>query len=488
VYEFALALSVICFLAVAIFYLRSPVASVFHPFTFYLAFHGFIFVFRPILAYIYDFKAIYYFFKFTPSPSDKLTVILASNVGFLVFAYFCLSFGWAQMRFKQDTVSLAERARLSRTFIAVIAICAPIGAYSLYTVWNFATSGTGYAGMIVDQGTGTAINTTGNGYLVESQLMLATLCVVIAWLFRFRLISLVPLATFALFRAGTGGRMPFVLALVALALIWFYERRERMPGGKALLGLALVGGLFFAVGQDRGQSIRRVLDSDQNATYRVYGGYSREVRPLEGMDFGNLEFFEYLVYAIPQRTGTYSYFLDNLQVFTEPIPRVLWPGKPVGAPFNQIFLFDYGRPMGMTRSLPGEGWFGWGWFGVVVVCGVWGAALGAIYKRFANSPQNTLITAAYVMFLPTLITGFRDGMIVTILRESLFFQAPIVLWAILARLQGIPTASEVRAVLRGGPRDWRGAEATGPVLARRNSSLAARPRRLRRRKPEPAAD
>ena len=89
-YETALALSVICFVLVTVYFVRSPSFSLFHPLTFYSAFHGFIFVFRPIIVWINDYSYIYRGYQFTPSPSDKLTVILASNAGFLAFAFFLI--------------------------------------------------------------------------------------------------------------------------------------------------------------------------------------------------------------------------------------------------------------------------------------------------------------------------------------------------------------------------------------------------------------
>ncbi|MEY2943462.1 MAG: hypothetical protein RLY97_1476, partial [Pseudomonadota bacterium] len=125
-----------------------------------------------------------------------------------------------------------------------------------------------------------------------------------------------------------------------------------------------------------------------------------------------------------------------------------WKSKPIGAPFNKIFLFDYGYPIGMTRSLPGEGWFCLGWIGVIVVCGVWGAGLGYIYKRYVLSSQNTIVTASYMMFLPTLIIAYRDGQMMTIFRQGIFFQAPIILWMYFGRYLGIPSAQEVRELIR----------------------------------------
>lgn len=474
-YETALAFSVLCLGVVGFYFLRSPYFSLFHPLTIYIAFHGFIFVLRPILALIYDYQYIYRGYDFNPSASDKLTVILASNLGFLVFSFFCLRTGSVAMKFKQDAFGIAERNRLARIFIWVAAICVPIGIYSLATLWLEASQGVAQGDMAIDKGTGTIINTGGNGYLAEAQLMLASCSAMVAWLFRFRLVAIMPLLFFVIFRAGTGGRGPFVTAMVTVGLLYLYEHRRKVFTLR--VGVLLVGAvvLFNAIGTDRGDALRRWVLNDTSGA--VYEQADLNMHPLEGMDFGNLEYFEYLVYAIPQRTQTYGYFTDVLQLFTEPVPRVLWANKPVGAPFNEIFLFKYGRPMGMTRSLPGQGWYSLGWPGVIIWCGIWGYALGALYRRFVQGPQNTLQTAAYMIFLPVLIIGYRDGTLVTLARQSLFFLGPIVVWYFVARYLGIPTAQEMRSAFARKLRHRQTTEAQPdpPQIAEQSGAAAVLP-------------
>ena len=75
-YEFVLFLSVICLIGVTLTFVRSPAFSLFHPLTFYLAFHAVVFVFRPILSYLLGFEQIYLAYQFTPSPSDKPLQVL----------------------------------------------------------------------------------------------------------------------------------------------------------------------------------------------------------------------------------------------------------------------------------------------------------------------------------------------------------------------------------------------------------------------------
>jgi hypothetical protein len=166
------------------------------------------------------------------------------------------------------------------------------------------------------------------------------------------------------------------------------------------------------------------------------------------MDWGNMEFFEYLVYVIPNESHTYDYFLDNFEVLTQPIPRVMWSGKPKGEPFRRIFLFDYGTPFGMTRSIAGEGWYAMGWFGVVIWSSLWGAAMGTIYRRFTNSKQTTMQTACYMIFIPSLIVSYRDGLLSTTLHAAGAYLSPIGLWYMMARGFGVPKAAELREKAR----------------------------------------
>ena len=487
-YEAALALSVVCFVLVAGYFVRSPSFSLFHPLTFYLAFHGFIFVFRPIIAFINDFNYVYRGYAFNPSLSDKLTVIVASNLGFLSFAFFCLRIGNVAMRFKLDGFAIAERERLKPKLVWVLALCVPIGLYSLASALNLAggTAGENDA-LQVDFNTGISIYVKGSGYLAEAQLMLATCGALVAWVFRFRFLAIAPLLAFVVLRAGTGGRGPFVIALVAVGLLYLYEHRRRVPSFRISLLLVATVMVFSFVGNDRGRAIRNIIGKEE--TVNRYELASARAKFLEGMDFANLEYFEYLVYAVPQRSNTYGYFLDTLQIFTEPIPRAIWKDKPIGAPFNRIFLMKYGRNFGMTRSLPGQGWYSLGWLGVGIWCGLWGYVLGWIYRRFVEGPQSAFKTTAYMIFAATLIVDFRDGELVTLFRQCLFYLGPIVLWYYLARYLGVPSASTMRAAaarrLRGrgpgNPATETGADvadprvqALPPAVARRRVMLLAR--------------
>ena len=478
-YEIALSFAMLCFLGVCGYYWRSPAFSMFHPMTFYLAFHGLLFVARPILAWARGYDRIYIIYEFTPSQSDKTTAIVAATIGLLSFAFFCLRSGYAPMRFGEDEAIREERRQLSQVFVWVLAICGPLAIYSLMSSFGEENN---YVGLITDRSTGVAINTVRNGYFTDLQLMAVSLTAITVWLARFRMAALLPTAAFVLYRASTGGRGPFVAATVSAGLFYLYSKRIRYPGFRVIAGTLALLAFFSFVGADRGAAIRQVIGLEEKDGMESAQSPDRFI---EGMDFANMEYFEYLVYVIPQKSGTYDYFLDNLQVFTEPVPRILWRGKPVGEPFRRVWLFDYGNPVGMTKSVPGEGWYALGWLGVVIWCGLWGHVLGTIYNRFVSGDQTTFKTACYLVFLPILIVALRDGLLLSVFRATGVYLMPIFIWSLVAKFTGIPKAAEIRAAMARN-RLAAGSASNGAPDERSGAPDAVRPGATGRSKLPPA--
>ena len=461
-YPILLIASVAIFLAVVAIYVRQDFSSVYHPITFYLLFHGLVFAVRPLFAYWNGYDRLYQAYRFLPSADTKTTVIVAANLGLLAFVAGAWRSGAVPLAFRQGAADHVHRARLIPAYLLAAVFLAPIALQSLLTVYAG-----GYEGMRLDAHTGVVINTTGNGWLYEAQLMLVPLAVLFAWTFRFRLWSLAPLAFFFALRAGTGGRGPVVVACAAAALLWLFDRRRRWPTLRmAALAAALLAG-FYAIGQERAV-VRTYLEEGRIVEFRDRADF------LESMDWANLEFFEYIVETIPRKTATYGYFVDNLQIFTEPIPRKFWPQKPVGPPVRMFNLFDYGNPIGMTNSLPGYGWAQLGYLGVVAWCGLWGWGLGAIYAAFVRSRQGNIEVAAYFAFLPIFIIAFRDGMVITVLKTGVFYLTPVLAWMLAARLLGIPFYPSLGPRGRRTPASARAADPTPRRRRARTSEIVPR--------------
>ena len=475
-YPALLLVGLIVFALVALYYARQPACSWFHPLTIYLGFHGLVFVIRPILSWYFDYSLIYRVFEFSPDDYAKAMTLVVADVGLVAFAAASLYAGSAPFRNKFDAVAAREAEALARPLWIACILLVPLIAFSLREYWQLRA--TGMEALELDAATGTTINSSGgNGYAQNAYLIAVTLVPLVAWIGGFRPWTLVLAAASALLLAGAGVRGPVISLLVCLASFHLYARRRRSPDWR-IVAIAILGvALFNAVGSDRGYTIRRLVTNEG-----AHLAYSQpDLAPLEGMDIGNLEFLEYLVDKVPRSTGTYEYFIDNLQIFTEPVPRVLWPGKPIGQPIRLFNLFDYGFPIGMTRSLPGEGWMQLGLAGVVIWCSLCGLLLGWVYNKYALGPQTVVQTALYCALLAMLIVFYRDGMLMTLLKQGLFFLLAPLLLALIARLLGTGRSPEHRFAIpsrrSGSPRR--------AALASDEAQLRAVPRS--RRHPRPPA-
>jgi oligosaccharide repeat unit polymerase len=144
-------------------------------------------------------------------------------------------------------------------------------------------------------------------------------------------------------------------------------------------------------------------------------------------EFANFDYLCHVVSCVPDRSGTYTYGSQYLQLFTEPIPRKFWPGKPIGAPIGLVNLNQYGNFNGLTVSLPGDGWMSGGWVGLIITMGLVGALLGRAHRWFWQHSNNNLVALFYLVSLAMLPQWFRDGGI-SIAKFLLWSWLPLLLW------------------------------------------------------------
>ena len=151
-------------------------------------------------------------------------------------------------------------------------------------------------------------------------------------------------------------------------------------------------------------------------------------KKYDGPDFGNFDSLAFIVAVVPERTGTYTYGTQYLQLFTEPVPRKLWKGKPVGAPIAFFDLNAYGNFIGLTCSLCGDGWMSGGWIGLLITMALVGALLGWAHRWFWDHFQNALAALFYLSALAMLPQWYRDGSI-SIAKFVLWNWLPLGIWA-----------------------------------------------------------
>ena len=420
-YDFLLLASLVLFLGVAIAYLRHPAASLAHPASFYLAFHGFIFVFRPLVARFYEFDFVYRLYEFQPSIGNKITVILGANLAMVVFVAASLLIGKRPALVAPPERFALIRQQMTWPILTAVGLLTPVALFAQVSNWSRRANH--FEAMVRDASTGNLVNLQGNGWFTDAALMMAPMAVMMVWLSRYRWWGWAYFAAFVFLQAGTGTRHAIIYAVSALAICWLLEKGRQWFDWRAVALALLAAVVFNQLVIDRGGAVRTLVSDDLGPGYIS----ESELDPLEHMDFANLEYFEYIVYAVPERTGTWDYFAHTLQIFTEPVPRAVWKDKPVGSPVQYFSLWDYGQPIGMTASLPGIGWMSLGYPGIVIQALIFALIFGTAYRVLLTQRGGPLARLSYALVISMTVLGFRDGTLLTLLRTTPFYFGPLLL-------------------------------------------------------------
>lgn len=439
------------FVIVTLAFLFSRSASFFHPLTIYLIFHFLVFVLRPLMVHALDFGGMWYYMEFRPDELQFVNTLLVSSVGLLVFALASWFAGRTPIEFTATELppwSLAEK----RSFLVVIALLSPLAIYSAI----FAKAGTSFSGegniqMTLDLTTGISVFTNTTGYIADAHAMMGTLFILLIWRFNFRLWAYAPFIAFLAYRAFLGwGRWAIIMSIITLLLVYLYRHNRRWLKIRYLAIVLPIFVLFHSLGMNR-DLIRDYVEDKGIAVADVpqYKSKDSFIDQLDNPDFANFEFLAFIVSVVPEKSQTFTYFTQYLQLFTEPIPRIIWPEKPIGAPIKLINLNDFGNFFFMTTSLAGDGWMSWGWLGVVLTLGAVGFVLGRLHRWYWRNQANPKIVMGYFVFLPLSIYWFRDGGI-SIAKISLWTILPIVLWSFFSRLIG-DLQEKRHALQRSGP-------------------------------------
>lgn len=445
--ELALLAQLLVFLTVTGVFLATGQASIYHPLTVYLGFHGLVFVVRPLLVHYLNFDTVWRYMLIQPSDELLIKTLTVSSVAMLVFAATCLGVGWSHTRFVvQSPEPFSEAQR--RALIVTTALLLPLVLYSAHSLMTG-----GFGGKFVGS---TFIMTGASGYTVEAQFMAGPL--ICGWLAvtRFNRWALIPILPYVAYRSYAGmARWTIVLLFLSMALIYAWQNRIRwLPVWAVTLVIPLYL-LFHTLGQNRGFFQQIITDkAPQQLEANDFTPESEKIKSkYDSQEFANFDFLCYVLRAVPEKTGTFTYGTQYLQLFTEPIPRKLWPGKPAGAPIGFFNLNNYGDFLGLTPSLVGDGWMSGGWVGLIITMSIVGSLLGLAHRVFWRHMQNNMVALFYLVGIAMLPQWYRDGGIS--ISKFLFWNlSPLILWLGLSWLCGprlmpgysrlLPRGSQVR--------------------------------------------
>lgn len=441
VVQLALYAQLAFFLMIAIPFLLNRRASLFHPLSFYLLFHFIVFVMRPFMVHYLKFDGRWIYMRYFPSDDEFAFTLLVSSVALLVFALCCWFYGRSSVPLTLPTLRFPNfNSKERRAYNWTLLLLGPLTLFSmLFATQDVVINDVGDIQMTQDLATGITIYVNTTGYVVDAQTMFGSLAVLTMWRFRFAAWTWLPIVFFVLYRGFLGGgRWPMITTMLTILLIYLYRNRKRWFRVHYLAVLLPLFVFFQNIGLDRNY-FRDLIEGGQRIVYQI--PEERDwLQQQDNPDFANFEFLAFILSVVPERSGTYTYFTQYLQIFTEPIPRILWSEKPIGAPVQLINLNNYGNFVGLTNSLAGDGWLSFGWLGVVITMALVGLFLGWLHRRFWAHISNVRIVVTYCTFAPLTVLWFRDGSI-TIAKMALFTLLPIFIWRGLVRLIARPIAN-----------------------------------------------
>ena len=408
--DVALITNAVVFIAVFVFLLQRGYISIYSGLFVYLAFHFVVFVQRPIVVHYFDLKGTYYYMGYVPTDDVFLTTLLVANLGLIAFI---VGYLWTAglVPLKPNFIVPAIAPLQRSAFWISLALLSPLILYSFFLAFTLrqaygteALSELGQLELRTDPATGAHLFVDTSAYIVGARNMLlpfATLLIVVK---RGKYWSYLPLLGCAFVALQLGERWLIVVSCLVASLMALYFRKRQQFTIQQYLMMGIVLLVFVVLGQNRDAIANLILKGDIDFDFDL-----QKSSLGDHLDFANFEFLNYVIGKVPDVSGTYSYFTQYLGLFTQPIPRMLWPDKPVGSPIVLVNLDAYGRFVGLSTSLVGDGWISLGYLGAMITTGAVGAFYGWLYRRFCRSSISIYFFCAYFWMLALLLQWARDG-------------------------------------------------------------------------------
>lgn len=404
--------------------------SILQPVTILLGYHFLFQLAKPVLWLYFDHNHAFEYMHFTPNEEDVANSILISITGllssYLAYVFF---FRYDNHTVKEKLAIGTNSARASSTVRAVILVLLGISFIA------FVQRLRGYLGtddgfqLAQDARTGNLGFTEGSGWWFELSSAFV-FCGVYLWMSSgcSKMWTLIMAALGLLWL--TVGQSRFVFVYWAMTVVILQLVRSQLNFRKLLLllpiGVAFIT-VFIALGQNRGLVREAIFGSSTPPRVSEW----KRVSPLDTLDVSTFEVQTAAISIVPKLTGSYTYFTEHLRVLTEPIPRALWAGKPFGDPIKMFEINRFVNFISLSTGWYGEGWLSYGIFGVVATCFVY-VLLSSFTLRILLNSGGPNAAFAYMVLIPLHLQWMRDGVLVSVLKFTLFLTLPAAIAAILS--------------------------------------------------------
>jgi hypothetical protein len=199
---------------------------------------------------------------------------------------------------------------------------------------------------------------------------------------------------------SSSGRFQFLSWSITAGIIFvgdknpFYKMRIYLVGG---LLLSLAFGLA---------GVKRRTDVSQMSWFQKFSLAWERNKSTE--DATMLDGFMMVLQVYPQHLN-YHYGSEHLEILYRPIPRSVWPGKPLGGYANKLGLNDNmgGGSVGISQSLYGTFYGEGGVYGIVIFCIIYAFFLDRLMVSSVryNSDIRHLIKGTSIAAMVPLLRG-----------------------------------------------------------------------------------
>lgn len=233
---------------------------------------------------------------------------------------------------------------------------------------------------------------------------------------RLALLGLFVLACLTPFVASARGE---IIYLFFSLLAVHHYLRKRIGLNRVMIYLAAAFMILGFMGEMRKQAYQRINHGYTDETFALTDVMHTLAYNAHFLGVGKTAV---VVAQIPEK---HDFLLGSsyVSLFIAPIPRTLWPEKPVVriGRFVGVELYERGSFSGVPPGLYGEAFLNFGWIGLMVMPFLFGYWCRAIYVRLVleRQPQDFFAIALYgilwVFMMDVLVTDFT-GNIMRIVR------------------------------------------------------------------------
>lgn len=195
---------------------------------------------------------------------------------------------------------------------------------------------------------------------------------------------------------ATGSRSGVIVPIIMACSLWVLYRRQfpyRLVIAGALFGLLTLGvlGQFRKASETAGSFSNVKIDS--NSMQSILAGLGTMTRYTTDL------YAPYpIVEKVPHSVG-YLFGTSYLSILAAPIPRSIWPSKPVGVG-TKVAADFFGQPLNnIPPRVVGEAYWNLGVVGVVAVMGLFGMFLRWLATYYRKWCDNGAVRILYVLTL-----------------------------------------------------------------------------------------